>query len=120
MKRYVRWDEVEDFCRRVCDKFKDRNLTGVYGIPRGGLIFATIISHKLGIPVLLAPCEGCLVVDDISDTGKTLVHYKDSGYMIATMFYKEGSLVNPDYYYAKKYADWIVYPWERGEDSESD
>lgn len=112
MKRYVTWKEVEDYIRSICVQFSDQDITGVYGIPRGGLVFATMLSHRLNIPLLQAPCEGCLVVDDISDTGKTLVHFKESGYLISTMFYKDNSLVEPDYYYLKKYDDWIVYPWE--------
>lgn len=112
MKRYVTWNQVNDYIECVSTKFSDRKLTGVYGIPRGGLVFATMLSHRLDIPLLLAPCDGCLVVDDISDTGKTLVHFQECGYLITTMFYKKGSLVEPHYWYAQKYDDWIVYPWE--------
>ena len=44
----------------------------VYGIPRGGLIVAVLVSHKLGIPLItsLRDMYGkkFLVVDDIVDT----------------------------------------------------
>ena len=38
--------------------------------------------------------------------------FQECGYLISTMFYKKDSLVEPDYWYANKYNDWIVYPWE--------
>lgn len=116
MKSFVSWKEVEFFVDNVCRKYKDMNLTGVYGLPRGGLIFAVMISHKLHIPMLMAPVKNCLVIDDISDTGESLIHYKNSDYLIATMFYKKGSLVIPDYWEFEKNDKWIVYPWENPDD----
>lgn len=110
-KVYVTWEQVEDFIDKLAQSL-DPNITGIYGIPRGGLIFAVMLSHKINKPLLAAPCKGCLVIDDIADTGKTLQHYDDEGYYIATMFYHRQSLVVPDYYMHKKEDKWIVYPWE--------
>ena len=109
-KVYVSWEQVTQYCIKVCETFK--GITGVYGIPRGGLVFAVIVSNILDVPMLAAPCEGCLVIDDISDTGETLIHYKERGYKISTMFYNSISAVKPDYYYREKNDKWIVYPWE--------
>lgn len=66
----------------------------------------------------MAPTKGCIIVDDIVDTGETLLHYKSgaySTYEVVTMFYREGSLVKPDYYFAKKEGEWIQFPWEEKE-----
>lgn len=110
------WDDVESFIKRVSNFYRLRIngkniLTGVYGIPRGGLVLAVMISHRLDIPLLMAPCEGCLVVDDISDTGVTLKHYKNSGYHIATMHIRENTSVIPEVWH--KISDgWVEYPWE--------
>lgn len=109
-KVYVSWEEVMQFCEKVCERFK--GVAGVYGIPRGGVIFAVIISNLLDIPMLAAPCSGCLVVDDIADTGETLIHYEERGYRIATMFYNKLSQIRPEYYFKEKNDLWIVYPWE--------
>lgn len=111
-KEYVQWTNIEQYVNNVCEKYKDRKLTGVFGLPRGGLVFAVMISHKLNIPLLMSPATGCLIVDDISDTGESLLHYNNNGYLISTMFYRIGSLVVPDYWQYKKTNKWIVYPWE--------
>lgn len=121
-KIYVSWNDVEKFVSEVAGM--PCEFTGVYGIARGGLIPAVMISHRLHIPMLMSPVEGCLIVDDICDSGESLVHYvkdtsggKEHNYVIATMFYKPNELgIEPDLYMAMKYDDWIVFPWENKED----
>ena len=110
---YVTWEQVIDYVEKLAKSIDVDKVTGVYGIPRGGLIFAVLLSHKIGKPLLMAPYDDCIVIDDIADTGKTLQHYKDCGYYITTMFYHEQSLVKPDFYLYEKTDKWIVYPWEQ-------
>jgi len=119
MKEIVSWQDIEDYINAVNNLYKNKDITGVYGIPRGGLIFATILSHKMNIPLLLAPKENCIIIDDICDTGESLLHYyKDSSgtktnkYHITTMYYKKNNLVKPEYYLKEKEDKWVVYPWE--------
>ena len=121
MKMYVSWNMVDEFIDIIKMKYKDHKFTGVYGLPRGGLIFAVILSHRLGVPMLMAPVKGCLIVDDICDSGESLLHYRKNSsgediegwYTIVTMFYKENKLgIVPDYYMIEKKNDWIVFPWE--------
>lgn len=119
MKDYVLWIDIEDYIREVVEFYKDKNITGVYGIPRGGLIFATILSNVMNIPLLLAPIKDCIIIDDICDSGESLLHYyKDSSgtktnkYHITTMYYKDNELVKPEFYKYKKEENWIVFPWE--------
>jgi len=107
----VLWEDVNDYITDLI-KHVPENVTGVYGIPRGGLILAVILSHKLDVPLLQAPCKNCIVIDDIADTGTTLQHYAQSGYYITTMFYYRYSKVVPDYWYFEKTKEWITYPWE--------
>lgn len=124
MKRYVTWEEVEGFIDNVISKYKLDNITGVYGLPRGGLVFAVMLSNRLHVPMLAAPVKGCIVVDDICDTGESLIHYvkNSSGeshgdYHIVTMYYKENKLgIVPEFYEFEKANDWIVFPWEEKED----
>ena len=96
----VTWQEVEDYVKSIEKHVAIAiDCPGVYGIPRGGNVLATLISYYYDIPLLQAPCRNCIVVDDIADTGETLLHYKSKGYFITTMFYHKQSLVVPDYYY---------------------
>lgn len=119
-KTYVTWEQVEAFVHDIYNKYKDSNLAGVYGLPRGGLVFAVMLSHRLNVPMLSAPCKGCLIVDDICDSGESLIHYRknssgneDFEYNIATMYYKENKLgIVPDCYFETKEDRWIVFPWE--------
>lgn len=105
------WKEVEYFIEKLSEELP-KNITGVYGIPRGGLCLAVMLSHKLNIPLLAAPCKDCVVIDDIADTGETLYHYAEKGYCIATMYYHKQSKIVPDFWYKEKTDKWIVFPWE--------
>lgn len=117
---HVTWDDVEEFVKDTIAFYKDTHITGIYGIPRGGIILASILSYKMGVPMLMAPCKECIIIDDIADSGETLLHYakntsgggKSHNYHIVTMFYKEGSLVKPEFFMWEKTDHWIVYPWE--------
>lgn len=117
---YYSWGKVDD-----CVKTIEQQLpigwkpSGVFGLPRGGLIPAVIISHDLDIPLLAAPAPGCLIVDDIADTGVTLKHYKDSGYKIAVLVHKfHTSSVTPDFSGIQTNdPNWVVFPWEKKQDA---
>lgn len=107
--RVVSWAEVNDYINSLEIPV---NATGVYGIPRGGLVLAVMASHKYNLPLLQAPCKNCIVIDDIADTGITLEHYKEKGYYITTMFYHKQSKVTPDWWAFEKKKEWIIFPWE--------
>ena len=112
-KVYVTWSDVEEFIKFLAshtDNFK--NITGVYGPARGGLVFAVIISNRYNVPFLGAPQPGCICVDDICDTGDTALAWRHKGYTIATMFYKRESKVVPDLWMYEKQDKWIVFPFE--------
>lgn len=118
-KLYVSWSDMEDFVDSLIDEMKKQDFkpTGVYGIPRGGLILATLISYKMDIPLLMNASKGCLIVDDIADSGRTLLHFTENDtqfnrYFIATMFYHQRSIVKPNYHKFEKSDKWIVFPWE--------
>ena len=119
MIEQVTWKDVETFVEEVEILNQHAKFTGVYGLARGGLIPAIMISYKLGIPLLQAPCRGCIIVDDIADTGRSLSHYilnrtNDVKYFIATIYYSKQSIVRPDYYMREKEDDkWVVFPWEK-------
>lgn len=107
----VRWSDVDSYIDELSSKIPE-DATGVYGVPRGGLVLAVMLSYKCDISLLQAPCEGCVVIDDIADTGTTLEHYKEKGYYITTMFYHKQSKVVPDFWKHEKQEEWIIFPWE--------
>lgn len=118
-KVYVSWKDLEEFIDSLIEEMNKQNFkpTGVYGIPRGGLIPATLISYKLDIPLLMNASKGCLIIDDIADSGRTLLHFTENDtqfnkYFIATMYYHQRSIVKPNYYKFEKNNKWIVFPWE--------
>lgn len=116
--KHVDWEQVETFLDEisVISDLYNLNFTGVYGLPRGGLVLAVMISHRLNIPLLLAPCKNCLIVDDIADTGVSLEHYdidkNEKQYYITTMYYHRQSKIVPDFYVYEKTDNWIKFPWE--------
>ena len=105
-RKFVTWGDVEKYVDEVCLELDKRGFkpTGVYGPPRGGLIFAVLLSHRLNIPLLMSPFGNCIIVDDIADSGRSLIHFKPNDTMfldtffITTMYYSERSMVKPDYY----------------------
>ena len=118
MIKYVSWEEIEQFNENIEGIHRKMSFTGVYGLARGGLVPAVMISYRLRIPLLMAPCPGCLIVDDITDTGNSLSHYllnntNENKYFTATIYYSPYSTVKPDYFMNLKGDDWVVFPWEK-------
>lgn len=118
MKRYVTWDEVGAYIDELKKRY-DGKINGVYGIPRGGQCLAAMISYVLDVPLLMGPINGCMIVDDICDSGESLLHFakNTSGnekrdWVLTTMFYRTNNLVQPDFTFLEKHDDWIVFPWE--------
>lgn len=117
----VTWDEVDKYLNGIAERVDPHTFSGVYGIPRGGLVLAAWLSHKLYLPMLFAPAPNCIIIDDICDSGETLLHHvnhsssptDDKNYFITTMFYRENDLgIKPDFYHEHKTDKWIVFPWE--------
>lgn len=123
-KQYITWEKFDDQVNKLASKIK--NVDYVVGVPRGGLILAVMMSHRLGIKHMtidhLEKLEefnlnidnkSILIVDDISDSGQTLKHYKKQGYTTATIDVRNTTITKPDYYCNwLDTPDWIVYPWE--------
>jgi hypoxanthine phosphoribosyltransferase len=53
-----------------------------------------------------------LVVDDISDSGKTLAPFEVKGCTIATLHLATTASTVPTFFVQHRKGDWIVYPWE--------
>lgn len=110
--------EIQELVKKVFEKTKDLELETVYGHPRGGLVPAVMLSHKLGIP-LITKLEDInsktLFVEEIIDSGKTLIELEDklNSSVVVSLTKRYTSKFEP-YYFAKLIEDdtWIVFPWE--------
>ena len=146
---YLTWDDIQRLAEKTADMIRrdgfDPDL--MIAVSRGGFDPARIISDQLSIrklaslqifyysgvndkrdkPEVLFPLnaqiEGLkvLVVDDVSDSGHSLIavkeYIKNNGaaeVKIATLHYKPWSQYKPDYY-AEEVDKWILYPWEPNE-----
>lgn len=91
-------------------------ISAVTGIPRGGLIPAVMLSHRLGIPY--APiADTCgsdrLVVDDIVDTGETMRFWAETSALCCALTMR--SDIEMDGVFAPiriRRGLWVVFPWE--------
>lgn len=105
-KTYRGWSDWEEHVSILCDKLeKDSKISSdgalfVYGIPRGGVTLSTMISHRLGIPMvsdapshwmldwyhwrmrqsieLKSTSRTIIVADAICDSGKTVDYLDDA------------------------------------------
>ena len=111
----ITWEEVGKMIDKLAVKIKKSGIKfdGIFGVPRGGLPLAVILSYKMDIPVLLYPTANTLVVDDISDNGYTLQRLKNK--KIATIYTTDLTITKPDWFVEKKLSKehWLVFPWEK-------
>ena len=118
----VTWQEVEEQADLIADRWKDRAIGSVYGIPQGGVPLAIMVAQRLGVPLLEAPEKGMfsLIVDDLIDSGRTMRRFHEAGYnFIEAGFRKPHSPLHlaPD---ARTIDDWIAFPWEKNEGAPTD
>ena len=120
-RRYLNWNDIDRAINRIIASINSSEIkiNAVGGLPRGGLIPAVILSHRLGIPFvsqaqIQTTIGNILIVDDICDSGKTLKRFKfEENIYTATLHWKQSSEYQPNYFWEIAYEnEWIVYPWE--------
>ena len=108
------WEEIDRLVNVLCEKIVTQipSIDSVMGLPRGGLIPAVMVSHRLGLPLVTLPEPHTLVIDDIADSGVTLTNAP--GIYTAVLHYKpHTSVFKPDLYSVEyKGDDFLQYPWE--------
>jgi hypoxanthine phosphoribosyltransferase len=151
--KIVTFEEVYKMVRQVASKVKESNYhpTTIVGLARGGWIPARLLCDFMGVTDLISlkvehwletgrtkdeatirypltanlKDKRLLIVDDIADTGKSLLaatsHLKmfDADAMkTATMQYLHSSKFTPDVYAEEvKEWTWFIYPWNWIEDT---
>lgn len=127
VKQQIKWEEINLLVENLANKIESSNLLirEIYGLPRGGLIPAVMLSHRMKIPMSKGTItSNTLIVDDICDSGVTFqnifnrhqTEYAFPFYVkTACLHYKPHTSVFEPRFYASEWSsdDWIVYPWER-------
>jgi hypothetical protein len=143
------WNQIYDMLLDLANKIQGDGYKPdvIIGITRGGLVPARILSDFLETPELAiiqieyyvsiaqtrqepilkqglsTPLTGkkTLLVDDVSDTGKSLQlaknHLQQQGakeIKTATLYAKPQTITKPDYC-EKQTSHWIVFPWDAKE-----
>jgi xanthine phosphoribosyltransferase len=81
---------------------------------------AVALSHRLALPLLADARPGCLLVDDVYETGLTLEAHRQLPEAQAVVWI---SKAEPQWWHAVEVtssSDWIVFPWEHQADAAAD
>lgn len=110
----VSWWDMSDLIKELTQKiiFEVPLADSIYGIPRGGLIPAVMLSHKLNLPMVETIGKNTLIIDDMTDSGVTME--KIPGQWTAVLFHKPHTSVFTPNVYSKLHEgdEWLVFPWE--------
>jgi len=126
------WDEYKEDVKKIVIHIKENkwDIKAIYGIPRGGLVLGTTLSNILDVPLFFnldeairyltnsgenLPREKILIVDDIADSGQTLLEIDEIlEFKSITLFKKDVCRFSPNFWCREaKYKDWVVFCWER-------
>lgn len=122
---YYCWRQLDEDVYWITNWANGKGFTEIYGIPRGGLILAVMLSYTMGIPLILDKhkvTKDTLVVDDISDSGNTVLELERQwrfSPVLVTLFHKKDTRRKPDFsrHLARQ---WVVFPWETEKSSKYD
>jgi uncharacterized protein len=111
----VSWWDIQDLIKDLAEKipFEVPLADSIYGIPRGGLIPAVMLSHQTGLPLVDTIGAHTLVVDDMTDSGVTMD--KMPGLYTAVLYHKpHTSSFTPNVWSKLHEGDeWLIFPWEK-------
>ncbi|HNT60352.1 MAG TPA: phosphoribosyltransferase [Candidatus Bilamarchaeaceae archaeon] len=145
----VSWGGASRMCERLALQVKSSGFSPdtIIGVSRGGLVPARLLSDIMDVgdlqvirvsfykgmgktmefpqltQQLTTRIDGkrALLVDDVSDTGRSLKVAKDhlmrmgaTEIKVATLHFKPHSKFRPDSF-VEETKSWLVYPWERNE-----
>jgi hypoxanthine phosphoribosyltransferase len=109
---------IDDLANKI--KEKGKVYDDIYAVPRGGLIPAACLAHRLSITSVSTNIDdinmNTLIVDDIADSGDTLNSLLDDLPIranIACVVKKTCAEIEPDFVaFECDSSVWIVFPWE--------
>lgn len=112
------WEQFDEDVEKIIEWISSEKkiFDSIYGVPKGGLVLAVKLCNMLNLPLVLEKdkiTERTLVVDDISDNGRTLEPFRKRGNVIVTIFFHKKTTVYPDFYLREKIGnDWVNFPWD--------
>ena len=112
MIRYFTWSEFDKSVDHIANECNSLDISGIYGIPRGGLCLAVALSHKLNVNLVSEPIKNSIIVDDVYETGNTLNSFKNTE---GAIFFVLFSKTKPTWWKTVNITEkneWIVFPWE--------
>lgn len=108
--KYISWKQIDQIVASLVPVIEVEKYNGIYALPRGGYVFGVMLSHRLKLPLLDKVKKGCLVVDDIADTGKTLLSTTED---VAVLFKRHSCPIDVMIFGEMEQTDdWLVFPWE--------
>ena len=144
VKIQMTWNKYDQAIDKIAKHFTSMKFDVIIGLTRGGLIPAICLSHKLDTPMLpfnphllhangeergniklpISPAivRRILIIDEISDTGKTLSKctkfFEKKGFNISTAAVytnKQTTIFKPNFSVFDSQKKWVVFPWEHDE-----
>jgi hypoxanthine phosphoribosyltransferase len=116
-KRIVSFEEFNNVLTQLSDKIPKSET--VWGVPLNGVIVAALLCKKredLFLDLSQTPSWGSIIIDDICDSGKTLMPYLKQ-YRTATLYLRSDSSIKPFYYGIEESSNsWLVFPFELSEE----
>lgn len=108
------WQDIDIGINEVVSKIN--NPISIFGIKRGGIIPAIIISHKLNIEYK----NGNFIIDDIVETGYTYNKYKNKGTFITLINKSKLDILSSNYLNNLVINKWVIFPWEDNSKAQQD
>lgn len=120
----ISWAQVTELVTKLASRIQDytKKEVLIYGVPRGGVIPATMLTHQIkNSRLVLDPYNitipersRLVIVDDIIDSGYTLKGFTAAfpTAMTYTLFYRWGTGPTPNYFGEGVADEWLVFPWE--------
>ncbi|MFV0481911.1 MAG: phosphoribosyltransferase [Campylobacteraceae bacterium] len=142
--KYYSYEEFFKDVNKIAREVKPHNFDALLAVARGGLTFGHFLAHAIDTRNLyslnsvhyeesqkldyikisnipdLSNAKKVLIIDDIADSGETLVEVKRviqekfpniEDIKIATIFYKDKSIIKPDFY-TREATEWIEFCWD--------
>ena len=114
-----KWHKVKVCADTIAERVRESGVkySSIYGVPRGGLVVAVLLSHRLNIPVVwrCGITPNTLIVDDVEDSGNCLKHLLDiyPKCDCAVLITKRLKRTLVRYWGAfTTKEEWIMFPWE--------
>jgi len=143
IKTQMAWSKYIKAVNVIAEHFKNTRFDVIVGLTRGGLIPAVLLSHAMNTPMLpfnphllhsngdergskiklpISPVvtRKILIVDDISDTGKTFdkcaKFFENRGFNVnttAVYINKQTTIFTPTFTVYDSHKRWVVFPYEK-------